>query len=600
MDSTSTATVDSGKEASRSSPTRWYRLLYVLVAFAVFTLALSLYLSHQYVQIYARSVAVNRAWTERLHECARLGRLAAGVNAPGNDVFQTNQITAEEEKMRAALGLFNARLDAFRAELRENAEGDEVAALADDLRAFRRLMQAMAEEAGRLFAKLRQQRVREAGANMAAMDRYYAGAIQALERLRGDIAAIQIRHFEDQAVAAASLQRFQYVASALILLLLGASVAYGSRLRRQAETATREKEGYIQALRDSEARLDGRVRERTAELVRTNESLRNEIEERRRAETALRRSERRYRALVQVRRHLLKKLISAQEDERRRIARDLHDEIGQSLTSLLIGLRTVADAATLEAARGHANELRRIAASTTEEVRRLARGLRPSVLDDLGLTAALERFAEDYAHAHAVAVEVRAAPDGDRLPEEVETALYRIAQEALTNTAKHAAAKNVRVRLERGPGTVQLTVSDDGRGFARGRPGPGDRLGLSGMRERAVLLNGSVTVESGPGKGTRVTVRIPYGEVNHGDDSHSCGGRPCRPAGRPADAAQRPAGDEGRGGGRGRPRDAEAGPRPEARRADPGPDDAGGRRPDDRADPARVPADPGAGPDDAR
>src|SRR5262249_24104549 len=155
-----------------------------------------------------------------------------------------------------------------------------------------------------------------------------------------------------QTAAAGSLQRFQYVVSALILLMIAGSVAYGHRVRRQVESATREKEGLIEALRDSEARLDGRVRERTNELVQANEALRQE-------EEALRESERRYRSLVQVRQQLLKQLLSAQEDERRRIARDLHDEIGQALTSMLIGLSTVADAPTLGTARGRAEDLRR-------------------------------------------------------------------------------------------------------------------------------------------------------------------------------------------------------------------------------------------------
>src|SRR5213079_1020567 len=122
-------------------------------------------------------------------------------------------------------------------------------------------------------------------------------------------------------------------------------------------------ESATRALRDSEVRLEQRVRERTAELVLTNE--------------ALRRSEGRARSLVEVRQQLLRKLMSAQEDERRRIARDLHDEIGQALTSLLIGLRTVAEAPTLEAVRGRTDDLRRITLSTLEEVGRLARGLRP-------------------------------------------------------------------------------------------------------------------------------------------------------------------------------------------------------------------------------
>jgi signal transduction histidine kinase len=505
------STVAAGpNRGKRPSPPRWYRLLYLLAAFALFTVALSLFLSHQYLGITIRSVAVSRAWAERLQICARLGQLAAGVNAPGNDVFQSQRAENEEAKLRAALRVFDNEFAAFRDELRRNAAGEETAPLVDDLQSFGRSVHAMADEAGILFTDLRADRTRQAGRRMAVMDRHYAHAIQALEGLRGKIVAVQIRHLEDQTDAAAVLQRFQYVVSALILLLLGGAVLAARRLRRRVEAANREKEGYIQALRHSEATLEGRVRERTADLVRSNE--------------ALRRSERRARALMRVRRRLLKRVLSAQEDERRRIARDLHDEIGQALTSLLIGLRTVADAPTCEAARGRANELRQVTVNALEEVRRLARGLRPSVLDDLGLAAALERYAADYARAHTVAVEVR-VPDAaaGRLPDEVETALYRIAQEALTNTARHAAARHVVVAVERRPGVVQLTVADDGRGFARGKADPGGRLGLPGVRERAALLNGSVAVESGPGAGTTVTVRIPCAEENHGADSRAAG-----------------------------------------------------------------------------
>jgi signal transduction histidine kinase len=205
---------------------------------------------------------------------------------------------------------------------------------------------------------------------------------------------------------------------------------------------------------------------------------------------------------VEVRQQLLKKLMSAQEDERRRIARDLHDEIGQSLTSLLIGLRTIGDADTPEEARARVEDLRRTTVATIDEVRRLARGLRPSVLDDLGLTAALERYAADYTQTHAIDVNVEPPEAGlGRLSDEIETALYRIAQEALTNTAKHANATRVSVAVERRPREIYLTVADDGRGFASQRADSAGRLGLTGMQERAALLNGTVTVDSRPGQG---------------------------------------------------------------------------------------------------
>jgi signal transduction histidine kinase len=521
MNPPTTASGGTAADEKRSVLPRWHRLFYLLVAFAVFTVLLSLYLARQYTQIYVRSVAVNQAWIERLHGCSQLGQMAAAVNAPGNDVFQTHEVALEEAKMRVALRLFNERLQAFHDELGTNADAAEAAPLLDDTRAVRQLIAGMAAEAQRLFAYLRSQQPREAGESMAAMDREHARANEVLERLRDEIAAIQKRHFENQTTLATSLQQFQYAVSALILLLIGGAAVFAHRVRRQLEAATRAKETSIAALRESETQLDRRVRERTAELVQANESLRTEVEERRRAEEALRASEGRARALIEARRQLLKKLMSAQEDERRRIAQDLHDEIGQALTSLLIGLRTVAEVPTLEAARGRTEDLRRITLSALEEVRRLARGLRPRVLDDWGLSAALERYAADYAHAHGIAVEVQApTSDAARLPEEVETALFRIAQEALTNTAKHAAAKQVRIDVAQQPAWVQLTVSDDGRGFQQQEPASGGQLGLSGMHERAALLGGSVHVTSEPGRGTTVIVRLPLAEEKHG--AHSC------------------------------------------------------------------------------
>ena len=221
---------------------------------------------------------------------------------------------------------------------------------------------------------------------------------------------------------------------------------------------------------------------------------------------------------------LLKQVLSAREEEQHRIARDLHDGIGQSLTSLLLGLRAAAEMPTFEEARARLGEIRSIAASLLDEVRRLARGLRPSVLDDLGLAAVLERYAADYTQAHGIAVDVY-APDlaSARLPADVETALYRIAQETLTNVLKHAAAKTVSLVVRRESSGVHFTVEDDGRGFDNDAllqaPGTGKGLGLLDISERAALLNGSVTLESRPGSGTTVHVCIPLREENHDEDS---------------------------------------------------------------------------------
>jgi signal transduction histidine kinase len=212
--------------------------------------------------------------------------------------------------------------------------------------------------------------------------------------------------------------------------------------------------------------------------------------------------------------HLLDKIMTAQEEERRRISRELHDEIGQSLTSLLVGLRAAEEEMVQGGISGRVSDLRKITGSTLQEVQRLARGLRPSVLDDFGLEEAIARYAADFTSTYGIQVDV--AQDGgirDRLPSAMETALYRIVQEALTNVRKYAKATTVSILLQRNPDQVQLIVEDDGQGFdaqviLQG-PVEGAHLGLHGMRERAALLNGSISIESSPGTGTTIYVNIP-------------------------------------------------------------------------------------------
>ncbi len=210
---------------------------------------------------------------------------------------------------------------------------------------------------------------------------------------------------------------------------------------------------------------------------------------------------------------LVRTLISVQEDERRALARELHDETGQALTSLLVGLRSLESAASPKTAAAIIQRLRDVAAQTLEEVSRLAQGLRPSVLDDLGLEAALSRYVAEHAAIHGLAIESKIGLDGARLPAPVEVTLYRIAQEALTNIARHAAAKRVRLSLTHEGRLVRLTVQDDGRGFEPSEaPAPGGttgRLGLYGIRERAALWGGTAELRSAPGRGTMLSVVIP-------------------------------------------------------------------------------------------
>jgi signal transduction histidine kinase len=212
---------------------------------------------------------------------------------------------------------------------------------------------------------------------------------------------------------------------------------------------------------------------------------------------------------------MLGRVIGAQEAERARVARDLHDQIGQSLTSVLLGLRLVdgtlaSDAPDLDDARAHTVEVRALVAQALDEVRRLAFDLRPTVLDDVGLVAAVRRLAGDHTERTGVAVELRlvGVDDDTRLPTEVETVVYRVVQEALTNVARHAAASGAHVGLSLEGHCIQATVVDDGVGFAVGDHMFGS-LGLAGMRERALLVGGRLDVISSPGEGTRVMLKVP-------------------------------------------------------------------------------------------
>jgi two-component system sensor histidine kinase UhpB len=211
---------------------------------------------------------------------------------------------------------------------------------------------------------------------------------------------------------------------------------------------------------------------------------------------------------------LSEQVLAAQEDERKRIARELHDETAQALTTLLIHLKILERARSASEIRGQINELRELTAETLEAVRKLAVELRPATLDDLGLLAALEAYAEGYAARIPLRVNfaARGFKDGDgRLPPQVELVLYRVVQEALTNAAKHARADAVRIQLDRSPDEVVAIVTDDGQGFdvedmMRSRE---RGLGLFGMQERLALVQGQLVIDSEPGRGTRVEARVP-------------------------------------------------------------------------------------------
>jgi len=221
--------------------------------------------------------------------------------------------------------------------------------------------------------------------------------------------------------------------------------------------------------------------------------------------------------LAEHRQAVAAQILRAQEEERKRIARELHDETAQSLTSIVVNLVAVEQLAGSngidEQLRDRLRMTKEVAQRTLDETRRLMMDLRPSVLDDLGLVPALRWFISQRVLPAGLKADFEATGLTERLPEELETALFRILQEAINNVVKHARARNVTVRLSREDGCIKGVVSDDGQGFhvvhMVGKPVRDRGLGLFGMQERAALVGGKVEVESAPGRGTTVRVTVP-------------------------------------------------------------------------------------------
>ena len=209
-----------------------------------------------------------------------------------------------------------------------------------------------------------------------------------------------------------------------------------------------------------------------------------------------------------VSRDALRRVVDAQELERARLARELHDETGQALTSILLGLKHLDDVIETDDARVATAALRELVVTTLQDVRRLAVELRPSALDDFGLVPAIERLAGTLAEQSELVVDLEARLGEQRLPAEAETALYRIVQEALTNVVKHASARRVSITLVRKQGFAVVVVEDDGLGFDPRTTRTGS-LGFVGMRERVELVGGRLTVESAPGAGTTIAAEVP-------------------------------------------------------------------------------------------
>jgi two-component system CheB/CheR fusion protein len=272
-------------------------------------------------------------------------------------------------------------------------------------------------------------------------------------------------------------------------------------------TADNKIDGAVMVLLDihqakiTQDELGKRVEERTAELAQANEALKAEIVAHKQVEAA--------------RMELLQQLITAQEGERLRLARELHDQMGQHLTAISLGLKVVEGAIPeTSAACNRLHQLQELTDLIGKEVHHLALELRPTALDDLGLNTTLVNYVESWSERSGVEVDFHSTGlDEERLPAALETALYRIVQEGLTNVLKHAGAHRVSLILTRSSNHVRAILEDDGCGFdpekeMDGTRGSG-RLGLLGMRERVSLVGGTLTIESTPGKGTAIFVSIP-------------------------------------------------------------------------------------------
>jgi two-component system, NarL family, sensor histidine kinase UhpB len=222
-------------------------------------------------------------------------------------------------------------------------------------------------------------------------------------------------------------------------------------------------------------------------------------------------------ALDEASRLRASQIIQAQEQERQRIARELHDETSQVLTSLLISLTLLEESVETQEARERIADTRALAHSTLRAIRNLSIDLRPSALDDLGLLPALRWYVKEYQKKCSIEVEFHATGFKERLPAEMETALYRIVQECLTNTAKHANARRVSITLKEETDEVYARITDDGQGFdyeaLLKTPGQERGLGLAGMNERAVLLDGILNIHATPEQGTIIEVSIPLPSV---------------------------------------------------------------------------------------
>jgi signal transduction histidine kinase len=303
-------------------------------------------------------------------------------------------------------------------------------------------------------------------------------------------------------------------------------------LSRNEQTLNRTETFFLESLSPFEAthrgfrettqklrQLNATLEKRNADLAKTNRLLAAEIRERERAEASLRQLFDEARAMQENLRNLSNKVLHVQEEERKRISRELHDEVGQAMTAISINIGALEQiaAGTGEKSREKIADTQALLQQTMETVHRFARELRPAMLDELGLLSALRSYLKHFANRTGLRVRFRGNPIAEQFGVDQKIVLFRVAQESLTNVAKHARASQVEVAVCKFKDGICMTITDDGKSFKENSDyskNSNKRLGLLGMKERLRLVNGRLAIRTQPGKATTVRAEIPFNFQN--------------------------------------------------------------------------------------